>query len=435
MADEADGPVLIAVAARLSGVPARTIRAWVKAGKLTAHSGGAGRVVKLADVRQLVATSRYPHRTVQDAPLAGEVLTLLTAVRDTDSRAALESFHERNQSSIRELLRNVSMQQSQLMQPILEQQARWMASVQPVLENMQPVLEQQAQWLASVQPILEQQARARASVIESFTAKAVADAMSGFLQGFRQWQEQNTKAVADALNGFLQGVQWQEQNDIADAFYEYGLISSPSMPSALVTEVVVSHSSGVPAEEVHDKVLSFFDEDGCIVLGDIVEGLIASGVFPGRDGVFRDTLTAHRMGLDCITTLALVPIIEAITTEAFTPWIGSKLKHNQIAPTLKDLVDDLPAGWVKAGGIAHITTTIKYMETFLYQPVYSDNPLRTNTDHPRRHALAHGWAKAGTRMNTIRCLLILDCLRIFLPILRQMYDPVEDKDGSSAADA
>jgi DNA-binding transcriptional MerR regulator len=72
MPDESEDTVLIAVAARISGVPVRTIRAWVKAGKLAASPGAAGRVVQLADVQQLAATSGQAYRTVEDGPPEAE---------------------------------------------------------------------------------------------------------------------------------------------------------------------------------------------------------------------------------------------------------------------------------------------------------------------------------------------------------------------------
>jgi len=40
----------------------------------------------------------------------------------------------------------------------------------------------------------------------------------------------------------------------------------------------------------------------------------------------------------------------------------------------------------------------------------------------QRHSLAHGWNKSGTRLNTIRCLLILDCICLLMPVLQAVYE-------------
>ncbi len=40
----------------------------------------------------------------------------------------------------------------------------------------------------------------------------------------------------------------------------------------------------------------------------------------------------------------------------------------------------------------------------------------------QRHSLAHGWNKSGTRLNTIRWLLILDCIRLLMPVLWAVYE-------------
>lgn len=47
--------VTVATAADLAGVPARTLRYWVETGKLPAIAGKHGRLVRLGDVREIVA--------------------------------------------------------------------------------------------------------------------------------------------------------------------------------------------------------------------------------------------------------------------------------------------------------------------------------------------------------------------------------------------
>jgi len=52
---ERDEYVTVTAASDLTGVPARTLRYWVKAGKLPSVSGKHGRLVRLGDVREIAS--------------------------------------------------------------------------------------------------------------------------------------------------------------------------------------------------------------------------------------------------------------------------------------------------------------------------------------------------------------------------------------------
>jgi DNA-binding transcriptional MerR regulator len=53
--DNGNQYVTVGIAARSAGIPERTLRAWINAGKLPATPGKRGRLVRLADVRDLAA--------------------------------------------------------------------------------------------------------------------------------------------------------------------------------------------------------------------------------------------------------------------------------------------------------------------------------------------------------------------------------------------
>jgi hypothetical protein len=88
----------------------------------------------------------------------------------------------------------------------------------------------------------------------------------------------------------------------------------------------------------------------------IVADLCANPVFAGWEGVLEHTLAAHRAGLDCITTQALVPIIEEITMPVLAAWERAcgqikpkeRFAHNHIPATLEKYVGDLPVNTVYA---------------------------------------------------------------------------------------
>lgn len=68
---------------------------------------------------------------------------------------------------------------------------------------------------------------------------------------------------------------------------------------------------------------------------------------------------------------------------------------------------------------------IDYMESHLFERFdlqASDQPSRRARDL-NRHALLHGYAYAGSRLNTVRCFLMLDLLGILIPYVNREIEP------------
>lgn len=65
--NEQEGQVSAVVAAERTGLPVRTIREWIRTGKLASQRGPQGRLVRMGDVRALqaarAARSNHPAAT------------------------------------------------------------------------------------------------------------------------------------------------------------------------------------------------------------------------------------------------------------------------------------------------------------------------------------------------------------------------------------
>lgn len=225
-----------------------------------------------------------------------------------------------------------------------------------------------------------------------------------------------------------------ERERVRAAFYAAGFIPSPSMNTELVRRVVDAHEKGVSASELANMILSFFDEDRCERLIPVVDRLCENPEFESWRTTLEHVLAAHRSQLDSITTYPVVAMIEGILlpffTENFDPddikmMTGTgKVKHNTIAK----LMGQLPLGVVFPVGFEAFACLIDYFEEHLYQSSdwKADKSVRSDYVNLNRHRLLHGMVTQGTRMNTLRCLFILDLLGIFLPAIRAELDEEVD---------
>lgn len=80
----------------------------------------------------------------------------------------------------------------------------------------------------------------------------------------------------------------------------------------------------------------------------------------------------------------------------------------------------MPMSLAHSVGFEAVACVIAYMESKLYDSFNwaTDIGRREDYINLNRHALLHGMATQGTRMNTLRCFLILDILAMLLPEMR-----------------
>ena len=81
---------------------------------------------------------------------------------------------------------------------------------------------------------------------------------------------------------------------------------------------------------------------------------------------------------------------------------------------------ELPASVAFSIGFEAYSCLIDYFEERLYQYCdwKTDPTVRADYTNLNRHRLLHGMVTQGTRMNTLRCLFILDLVAAFLPAVR-----------------
>lgn len=230
--------------------------------------------------------------------------------------------------------------------------------------------------------------------------------------------------------------EFAERRRVRDAFEAADLIPSPSMTQDLIDRVVAAHEHGAQPDELAAIVLEAYDANDCALLRGLVDQLCVSPDFAQRVPVLRDTLAAHRAGLDAMTTHSLVAMIEGI----MVPFIaevsdsGKWPKHNDIADELKSW----PASLAWGVGSEGYGCLITYLKDHLYGTAHwktEDPATRGRFEVLNRHRLLHGMAVQGTRLNTLRCYLILDVIEALLPAVRGLLKRYGKEDAADAGSA
>ena len=207
---------------------------------------------------------------------------------------------------------------------------------------------------------------------------------------------------------------------VEDAFIFVDFIPSPSVDKDLVDRVTEAHETGEPRERIESLILASFDADNSDSVACIVEKLLKMPEFSDRREVLNDVLAAHRAGLDAITTYPLVCMVEGVLISAIEPSVTDKkkeLRHNK----LKDHMETMPVSIARSVGFEAVSSMLAFMEGSLYHSAYwwDDEELRTNYIELNRHRLLHGMAPRGTRLNTLRCITMLDLIGSIFEAQRQ----------------
>lgn len=209
-------------------------------------------------------------------------------------------------------------------------------------------------------------------------------------------------------------------SQVRETFSGLGLVPSPSMGYQFVEKVVTLHESGCSNDEILELVLNYFDEDDSARLSDIVERLESIDALSGWADVLHDALRAHQMRLDAIASYPLVAMIEGVLISAFYPLAANPkqdLRHLKLA----DYLLDIPMMYVTNVKIETLMCLVSYMEDSLYRSSnwWDDENTRKQSTELNRHRLLHGMAERGTRLNTLRCFLMLDVIGELVPGIRQ----------------
>lgn len=199
---------------------------------------------------------------------------------------------------------------------------------------------------------------------------------------------------------------------VEKAFGSVGLVPGPSMDEGFVERIVATHENGADPEEICRDVLDYYDANGAAVLADVIERLVSNPYFADREKTLRQTFEAHRQGYDAITVYPLALMIEGVLVPYLREALDKKkIKHNELA----DHLGHMP--FLGGIGLEGPACLIGFMEAHLYdwwnlaegEDERVDEHMALN-----RHRLAHGALAQGTRMDTLRCFLILDLIAALL---------------------
>ncbi len=208
------------------------------------------------------------------------------------------------------------------------------------------------------------------------------------------------------------------------AFTSADLVPAPSMDRELVDGVVEAHERGAPPAEVARLVLDRYDEGGSAPLAALVERLCANPHFSGREETLRQTLEAHRMGLDAVTVFPLVPMIEGV----LYPYLIGLAEEDKMS--MRQMAKEMRSLPVFGVGIEGCACLICFLEASLYQHWKRGDDPEPIYEYARlnRNRLAHGGQKAGTRTDTLRCLLVLETVGALLRGLDELQDTEDGPD-------
>ena len=215
---------------------------------------------------------------------------------------------------------------------------------------------------------------------------------------------------------------FEELGRVRDAFEAAGFVPAPSVEPGLVEEVVEAHENGASPEELARLILGRYDEDGGAKLALVVDGLCESPHFASREVTLRQTLEAHRLGLDAVTVFPLVPMIEGVL-EPYLRVLAEE-KDGISGKRMASMLKEMPVYGV---GLVGVLRLIGFLEARLYRKWRpGDDPAAVEGfEEINRHRLAHGHLKQGTRLDTLRCFLALETIAALLAAWDGL---VEEKD-------
>jgi hypothetical protein len=217
--------------------------------------------------------------------------------------------------------------------------------------------------------------------------------------------------------------------EVSEAFGYVGFVPSPYVSAELQHEVVRARKAHLSRRAIQSLVMEHYDRQRCRELGKAVGRMLANPLFEGRGAVLRQTLQAHRTTkLDAMTTYSLAALIEGITMplmyDLWSDWEVDAPKSKPKRPTHKhipEMIEEAIKVINYSVDIQGAWPLIEYMEHHLFAKFYVDDPRgvsRTGAEL-NRHALLHGYALRGSRLNALRCFLMLDLLGILIPYIRR----------------
>ncbi|MDP9474230.1 MAG: hypothetical protein M3R38_00745 [Actinomycetota bacterium] len=212
---------------------------------------------------------------------------------------------------------------------------------------------------------------------------------------------------------------------VREALTAADLVPAPSMDEGLVDEVVEAHEGGASPEELGELVLSWYDAHESTRLAAVVDSLCESPHFADREATLRQTLEAHRLGLDAVTVYPLVPMVEGV----LFPYLLTLTEEKKMSSNRAvKLLGGLPVYGV---GLAGVSRLIGFMEASLYgQWRPGDRPEAVEERAElNRHRLAHGHLKAGTRLDARRCFLVLETVAALLGAWDELLLEAEEEEG------
>ncbi len=209
---------------------------------------------------------------------------------------------------------------------------------------------------------------------------------------------------------------------VKDAFAAAGFVPAPSMDPGLVEEVVEAHETGASPEELSRLVLDRYDADGAAELASVVDRLCESPHFAGREATLRQTLEAHRLGLDAVTVFPLVPMIEGV----LAPYLRALTEEERMSgKRMASVLREMPVYGV---GPASALRLIGFFEARLFEDWWPGDDPGAVAEYAEinRHRLAHGHLKQGTRVDTLRCFLALETIAALLAAWDELLREEED---------
>jgi hypothetical protein len=197
------------------------------------------------------------------------------------------------------------------------------------------------------------------------------------------------------------------------AFGRAELVPGPSMNVGLVRGVVEAYEARGTRDEICGKVLDHYDEGNAAALAGVVERLSSTTRLAGREDVLRQTLQAHKAGLDAIGVFPMVPVIESVAVACVLALAGEDR-----GPHAAGVV---PAEVPESGtGVDNLACLVGYLEAHLYNPQEECTRAADYYVELNRHRLARLRQAGGTRMDTLRCFLLLDLVVAFAEALNDL---------------
>lgn len=196
-----------------------------------------------------------------------------------------------------------------------------------------------------------------------------------------------------------------------DAFNFASLFPSPYTDENLRLQVVAAYKAGKTATHIQGLVMTHYDARNAARVSKIVTQLKKNPWFKGREDVLSQTLEAHRQKLDAISTYPLVSMIEGVLRRylmAIEPQlkVAEKAEYKVLKVALWEMLCLAPY----TVGLPEASGAIEYFGEHVAANFKWSNPPQEDVadEELHRHPLLHGHSLRGSRLNTLRCFLMLD---------------------------